>query len=129
MPIEGEIAPQLPLCERPPAYVTQLATLLTWRNSASQQAALAGAAWVDEPDAPSVEDLDTELSWLLDDAVVGVRSPGDDEWQQQSWRDVERSLRLRGEPGKETEVSLREPLEELGRQAVNVSIRFPIKFY
>ena len=115
---EGEIVPQIPLCERQAAHTTQLTNLLTWRDQAAQRAAAVGSSWSNEPDAPSVEDLHTELSWLLDDTVVGVKSPGDTTWQQKSWRDIERSLRLKGEPSGDAEISLREPIEELGRLGI-----------
>ena len=115
---EPVIIPKVPLCERPPAYSAQLASVLAWREDAVQQAALAGTKWAaaGEADAPSVEDLHTELSWLLDDSVAGVRTSSSAAWQQKSWRDIERTEAVAGAKEAEgaAEIHLRESLEELG---------------
>lgn len=58
----------------------------------------------------------TELSWLLDDALAALARPGHD-WKPASWQQVERDLR-RGGPLADAAcqymVQLREPLEALG---------------
>jgi hypothetical protein len=108
------IVPQIPLCERSPAHSTQLISLLAWREMASQRATFAGTKWeaAGEADAPSVEDLHTELSWLLDDVVAGVRESPSATWQQKSWRDIER-VEAAAEVAV-AEMHLRESLEKLG---------------
>jgi hypothetical protein len=106
--------PKIPLCERPPAHSVQLTSLLAWRERAAQRATLAGNRWAaaGEADAPSVEDLHTELSWLLDDAVAGVIDSSSAAWQQKSWREIQRteSAVVVGA----AEIYLKESLEELG---------------
>jgi hypothetical protein len=81
---------------------------------ASQRATFAGTKWeaAGEADAPSVEDLHTELSWLLDDVVAGVRESPSATWQQKSWRDIER-VEAAAEVAV-AEMHLRESLEKLG---------------
>lgn len=108
--------PKIPLCERPPAHSTQLTSLLAWRERAAQRATLAGTKWAatGEADAPSVEDLHTELSWLLDDAVAGVVDSSSAAWQQKTWREVERAEAGSAAVVGAAEIYLRESLEELG---------------
>jgi hypothetical protein len=115
---EPVIVPRIPLCERAPTHSTQLTSLLTWRESAAQRATLAGSRWAaaGEADAPSVEDLHTELAWLLDDAVAGVRDSASAAWQQKSWREIERAES--GAVVGASEIYLRESLEELGKDSL-----------
>ncbi len=111
---ESVVVPKIPLCERTPAHSAQLTSLLAWREKAAQSATLAGTKWAaaGEADAPSVEDLHTELSWLLDDVVAGLRESSSAAWQQKSWRDIERAEA--GPSMGAAEINLRESLEELG---------------
>jgi len=110
--------PRLPLCERPATCLVQLTSLLAWRDRAALTAASAGSSWAEEDDGPSPEDLRTELSWLLDDAVAAISRGGEGtaaEWHQESWRDIERGLRSEPHGAFNTwAVRLREPLDELG---------------
>lgn len=60
--------------------------------------------------------MQTELGWLLDDALAAMARPGGD-WRPTSWRQLERDLRLRpplAEAACQYLVQLREPLEALG---------------
>jgi hypothetical protein len=109
----AESGPLLPLCERPAIHVAQLTSLLAWRDAAASRAAAAGARWDGEPDAPTAEDLQTELVWLLDDAVAGLRPQGNDAWKAKAWRDIERGEAEEGSDA--LEVNLRESVEGLGR--------------
>lgn len=65
---------------------------------------------------PPLFSVQTELSWLLDDALAALARPGAD-WRPATWQQVERDLR-RGGPLAEAAcqymVQLREPLEALG---------------
>ena len=110
--------PRIPLCERPPSYITQIATLLDWREQAADRASDVGATWQGQQDAPSVEDLHTELSWLLDDTVVGMRQAPEDPWKVTTWRDLEKQIQYSTSTSSRlppaTEVYLRESLEDLG---------------
>lgn len=59
--------------------------------------------------------LQTELGWLLDDALAAMARPGGD-WRPTSWRQLERDLRLRpplADAACHYLVQLREPLESL----------------
>lgn len=119
--------PLHPLCERPPAHVAQLTSLLAWRDAAASRAAAAGAAWAGESDAPSVDDLATELSWLLDDAVAGLRPQGASIWQAKAWREIERGeAREDAAAAAALEVSLRESVEGLGGLVI-VSLQAGVK--
>ncbi|KAL4420380.1 hypothetical protein ABPG77_002320 [Micractinium sp. CCAP 211/92] len=107
--------PAIPLCERPAEHTAPLADLLAWREAAEQQVAAVGTSWEREDDGPSVEDLQTELGWLLDDALAAMARPGGD-WRPTSWRQLERDLRLRpplADAACQYLVQLREPLELL----------------
>ncbi|PRW58532.1 hemK methyltransferase family member 1 [Chlorella sorokiniana] len=117
--VAGEAAttqPVLPLCERPAQHAVPLTDLLAWRDAAQQQAEAVGDSWLaSDPDGPTTEDLQTELSWLLDDALAALARPGAD-WRPATWQQVERDLR-RGGPLADAAcqymVQLREPLEAL----------------
>ena len=115
---DTEITPKIPLCERAPAHITQLTSLLEWRERAAERATSAATGWAGEQDAPSAEDLQTELSWLLDDAVAGLRMSEAAPWQPQSWLDIEKKVGA-PPPTTTTEIHLREPLKELGTYALS----------
>lgn len=131
---EPIIIPRIPLCERPPAHSAQLTSLLAWRELATQRATLAGTQWAaaGEADAPSVEDLHTELSWLLDDVVAGVRTSPSAAWQQKSWREIERveAAAVGAASGGcgAAEIHLRESLEGLGRCRLLIELLFVLVF-
>lgn len=111
---EPNQAPNVPLCERPPTHAAQLKTLLEWQEGAARRASLAEAQWQNKKDAPCVEDLKTELSWLLDDAVAGIRRT-QQPWEARAWRDIERQLSTKDiMNASQVEVQLRESLDELG---------------
>lgn len=81
-----------------------------------EAATTVGSTWIGEEDAPSVEDLHTELSWLLDDAVVSIACDGGEGGS--GWRDAERRLLQRSPPEhlESCVVTMREGLEELGEK-------------
>ena len=63
--------------------------------------------------------LQTELDWLLDDALAALARPASakPDWRPTSWRQVERDLRpggLLADAAGQYMVQLREPLETLG---------------
>ncbi|KAL4430761.1 hypothetical protein ABPG75_006017 [Micractinium tetrahymenae] len=123
--------PATPLCERPAEHTAPLADLLAWREAAEQQVAAVGISWEQEDDGPSVEDLQTELSWLLDDALAAMARPGGN-WRPTSWRQLERDLRLRAplrEAACQYLVQLREPLEALeALWAQRLQQRVPLQY-
>lgn len=105
----------LPLCERHGRHEVPLASLLQWRATALQRASEVGESWTQQDDGPSQEDLVTELSWLLDDAVAEEATGGVGAGAGVSWRQLERELRMDSDRGVEGRlVVLREGLEYLG---------------
>eukprot|EP00887_Chlorella_sp_A99_P005641 scaffold1.g5641.t1 len=85
--------------------------------------------WVDKCTQPYVE---TELSWLLDDALASLARRGE-QWQQASWRSLERDLQHSGGRGlgslEEYVVQLREPLEVLDELwAHRLERRVPLQY-
>jgi len=118
---EGHVEPKIPLCQRPPSHTSALGTLLVWRAEAAELASSAGKSWEGDKDAPSVEDLQTELSWLLDDAVADISFKGDPA-PERTWRDLERQIAVHPDGQGTVAVSneedytlnLRESIEYLG---------------
>lgn len=71
------------------------------------------------PHPPSPTAHQTELSWLLDDALAGIAQQPGGAWRPATWQQVERDLRARGPLAdaaarEQCSVQLREPLEALG---------------
>lgn len=68
--------------------------------------------------APHAPILQTELGWLLDDAVAAVAPQPGADWRPATWQQVERDLRtkgpLAGAGSQQVVVQLRETLEALG---------------
>lgn len=80
-----------------------------WQTSQS-----AAPHWVPTP----CRCTQTELGWLLDDALTAMARPGSG-WRPTSWRQLERDLRQRSalrEAACQYLVQLREPLEALGER-------------
>jgi hypothetical protein len=95
-----DLQPETPLSERSAIHAVPLTSLLTWRDTAAQRAATVGSSWVEIDDGPTQEDLETELRWLLDDAVAYLRRDnGHDNdsdppaWAATRWRDLEREVK------------------------------------
>lgn len=109
---EDNLDPQLPLCLRQTLHSTPLQTLLEWKSEACHRAVLESASWKNMKDMPTMEDLETELAWLLDDCVAAVKFLPDGVWNSTSWRELERRLQSYDDAG--AEVQLRESLEKLG---------------
>ncbi|GAB4817952.1 hypothetical protein N2152v2_004998 [Parachlorella kessleri] len=105
--------PQVPLCQRVPEHTAQLASLLSWHEQALAAVRAVGDTWAREEGGPSQADLETELSWLLDDAVAGLITAVGDA-RQVSWRWIERGLRSKEQEQQlQQEVQLRAPLQAL----------------
>lgn len=131
---EAAVAPRVPLCERTAAHTAPLSAVLDWRAGALEELRGIGDSWLREDAGPSEEDLQTELGWLLDDAVAAV-APAGQPWQPTTWRQLERGLRLSAaeavsaESGAGAQLRLREPLGELavmwGRR---VGQRVPLQY-
>jgi hypothetical protein len=111
--------PQLPLCLRQTLHSVPLQSLLEWKSEASHRAVLESASWKNMKDMPTMEDLETELAWLLDDCVVAVKFLPDGGWNSTSWRELERRLQSYDDGG--IEVQLRESLEKLGEYDYQVT--------
>ena len=60
--LQIDTGPQLPLSERPIQAEVSLQELLRWHSTAEAQAKAIGAAFAEEDDGPSPEDL---LVWVL----------------------------------------------------------------
>ncbi|KAL3143558.1 hypothetical protein ABBQ38_002356 [Trebouxia sp. C0009 RCD-2024] len=87
----GCVAPSgllLPLSERPIQAEVSLQDLFAWHLTAAAETKAVGAAFVEEDDGPSAEDLLIELNWLLDDAVA-AQSCFTTEWKPCSWRQLQ----------------------------------------
>ncbi|KAL3134001.1 hypothetical protein ABBQ32_008440 [Trebouxia sp. C0010 RCD-2024] len=116
----GCVAPSgllLPLNERPIQAEVSLQDLFAWHLTAEAQAKAVGAAFVEEDDGPSAEDLLIELNWLLDDAVA-AQSSSAFVWKACSWRHLQSvnssSTRVPGTPRHDdTRVALRLSLTSL----------------
>ena len=119
--VQPEVQPRLPLAERPPEHSAPLQSVLAWRQAALEAVAAVGDSWAAADGGPSGADLQTELSWLLDDAVAGVSSGsggsgGDGGWQNATWRALERDAASGPDSGGgdgRRLVRLREPLPAL----------------
>jgi hypothetical protein len=108
--------PRIPLCDRAPTHAAQLAALLAWQRHALDRLSSIGDAWVVQDEGPCQKDLETELSWLLDDAVAAVVDETGAPPQAVTWRRLERELHsgtlmLSGT----CTIQLRESLEGLGK--------------
>ena len=117
---EDNLDPQLPLCLRQTLHSVPLQYLLEWKSEACHRAVLESASWKNMKDMPTMEDLETELAWLLDDCVAAVKFLPDGGWNSTSWRELERRLKLYDGGG--AEVQLRESLEKLGEYEYVITI-------
>lgn len=113
---DAPIKPKTPLCERKPIHTTRLAGLISWHRDALTRIAFIGDAWMIQDDGPSQEDLETELSWLLDDSVAALIDETGAPERSITWRSLERDIKTGALllPDSCT-IKLREPLANLGK--------------
>ena len=111
----------VPLAERTGKVVASARQVLEWRDWARARAASEGSRgeYNTEDGSPSLENLFTEVDWIVEDAVAGISDADDDDDDAcklgvdgVAWRDMGRLLEGHGLPHG-SQVLLREDLEEL----------------
>lgn len=91
--LESSQNPQIPLCERPATWTSTKEDVCSWYREALDGICVVGNS-LHVDGGPSREDLELELQWIMEDAVVG-------------WKDGQL-------PGNHDGVPMRISLHELG---------------
>jgi len=114
----------VPLGEREGKFIASAGELYAWNSWARQHAETVSSQLHLDADLPSMSSLFTEVDWILEDAVAGVRKcPKDDEW-----RAFGRMSHRREFPDHH-QVLLRENLDDLRKLwALRLSNRVPLQY-
>lgn len=103
--------PRLPLCERPAVWTSTQEDVCSWYREALDTLCVVGDS-LHVDGGPLRKDLELELQWVMEDAVVG-------------WRNGDISSRAKDDDV----VSMRLPLSELGALYVSVVYILRRSFY